>query len=476
MPFAITVRLLSGGYDAASVEDRERAEWPPHPARMFCALRAAARTEPELAALQWLENQPAPAVQAAPLLAEQRRQSYVPTNKVDQGGGSQTYPGRTNQLTTRVRAMPADATVVFRWPVQAGADLVGVVDGMARRIPYLGRSTGVALVAVSGSASGAEGEPDPSAVVYEPCDLADADTVMRVPYPGYLALLDEQFDADRPAWEVSRSAAYRRRPTETAPAAGEEPFASVYAEVLVLRFQGLKPQARLIVDLTDALRSAVLKRSGGDAPGVLHGHGVNGRPHVAFLALPDVGHDHADGHLLGLAMAVPELPRPERAAILRALLGLRDAANDGVITLNVPRVGGVELQYRPELTRPWGALPRRWQRCSTRWATATPMVLDRYPKKDVDVVGEVRRGLRDLGLPEPLTVRVSMEPLLTGGARLRPSDLPHKARGKLFRHVEMQFDRPVAGPVLAGAGRYLGVGLFAPATDPLPAPRGGGPR
>ncbi|BCJ50434.1 hypothetical protein Asp14428_19090 [Actinoplanes sp. NBRC 14428] len=473
MPLSITVRLLTGGYDAASVEDRERAEWPPHPARMFCALRAAARAEAELTALRWLEEQPAPTVQAAEMLAEQRRRTYVPTNKVEKAGGSLTYPARTNQLKSRVRAMPADDQVTFRWQAEADDELVARLDAMARRIPYLGRSTGVVLVAASGSASAAEVTPDSSAVLYEPCDLADADTVMRVPYPGYLALLDEQFDADRPAWEVSRSTAYRRRTTEVATAARDEPFPSVYAEVLVLRFRGLKPQARLTVDLTDALRSAVLKRAGDDAPGVLHGHGVNGRPHVAFLALPDVGHDHADGHLLGLAMAVPELPKPERAAILRAFLGLRHAANDGVITLNVPRIGGVEVEYRPQMTRPWGAQARRWQRSSTHWATATPMVLDRYPKKGVDVIAEVRRGLRGLGLPEPLTVRVSMEPLMTGAARLRPLDLPHKARGKLFRHVEVEFDRPVTGPVLAGAGRYLGVGLFAPATDPVPAPREG---
>ena len=36
--------MVTGCYDAADVLDRERAEWPPHPARLFCALVAAART------------------------------------------------------------------------------------------------------------------------------------------------------------------------------------------------------------------------------------------------------------------------------------------------------------------------------------------------------------------------------------------------------------------------------------------------
>ena len=59
---AITVELLTGRYDAADVQDRERAEWPPHPARLFCALVAAARSEEERSALRWLEDQPAPLV------------------------------------------------------------------------------------------------------------------------------------------------------------------------------------------------------------------------------------------------------------------------------------------------------------------------------------------------------------------------------------------------------------------------------
>ena len=41
---------------------------------------------------------------------------------------------------------------------------------------------------------------------------------------------------------------------------------------------------------------------------------------------------------------------------------------------------------------------------------------------------------------------------------------PFEARAAemLFRHVAVTFDRTVHGPVLVGAGRYLGVGLLAP--------------
>jgi hypothetical protein len=132
---------------------------------------------------------------------------------------------------------------------------------------------------------------------------------------------------------------------------------SVYRDVLVFQFRGLSPQAQLSGTMTAALRSAVLHGAADAAPAALHGHGADGRPHVAFVALPDVGHPHADGHLLGLAVAVPDLPAAERSAVLRAVLGMRRADRDGLVELAVPRLGTVDLTYQPGLVRPWGASP-----------------------------------------------------------------------------------------------------------------------
>jgi CRISPR-associated protein Csb2 len=61
----IEVELLTGRYAATEHNDRSRAEWPPHPARLFSALVAALHDrEPvddvERKALLWLEQQDAP--------------------------------------------------------------------------------------------------------------------------------------------------------------------------------------------------------------------------------------------------------------------------------------------------------------------------------------------------------------------------------------------------------------------------------
>lgn len=242
---------------------------------------------------------------------------------------------------------------------------------------------------------------------------------------------------------------------------------SVYTDVIILRFAGLRPDGRLTAMFTEALRRAVMSATGDPLPTALHGHGANGRPHVAFLALPNADNPQADGHLLGMAVAIPDLPESERKAIVRGLLdGMRfhngDSGSQGrILRLTVPRIGEVDLAYQPGLVRPWGIRPERWRRGSDHWVSVTPVVLDHYPHKG-GVEQQIARSCSLVGQPEPRDIIVSTSPLVAGGVRMRPQDLPQQARGKLFRHVRLQFDQELAGPMLLGAGRYLGVGLMAP--------------
>jgi len=243
--------------------------------------------------------------------------------------------------------------------------------------------------------------------------------------------------------------------------------ASVYTDVIILRFAGLRPDGRLTAMFTEALRRAVMSATANPLPDALHGHGADGRPHVAFLALPNADNPQADGHLLGMAVAIPDLPEAERRAIVRGVLvGMRSSVADPgsdtrTLRLNVPKIGEVDLTYEPGLIRPWGIRPERWRQGSDHWVSVTPVILDRYPHNG-DVEQEIARSCVQVGLPRPRDIVVSTAPLVAGGIRMRPGDLPEQARGKLFRHVELRFDRKVAGPILLGAGRYLGVGLLAP--------------
>lgn len=93
MTLALRLELLSGRYIATSYNDRARAEWPPHPARLFSALVDAwASGEPgsgdgeaERMALIWLERQAPPSIEASGTDAVGHRSEaavFVPVNDI----------------------------------------------------------------------------------------------------------------------------------------------------------------------------------------------------------------------------------------------------------------------------------------------------------------------------------------------------------------------------------------------------------
>ena len=475
----VEIELLTGRYEAAGAGDRDAGEWPPHPARVFCALVAGARNPEDHEALRWLEALPAPVVQAAGGSVADVRSSYVVTNKVEKDGGNQFHPGRTNALRARSAVIPTSSSVRMVWgDAQPAPKVVATLDGLARRVPYIGRSTGVATVACRVAADSTAVVQPEGLTSFEPVPDGDGPGTewLRVPYAGYLDDLVAQYKDGQPPWETSRTAAYRRADAPLDPvrhAAASELDPSVYKEVIILRFCGVRPDGGLTPILTEALRKAVMATTPDPLPDALHGHGepARGRPHVAFLALPDVGHPHADGHLLGMSVAIPDLPHDQLRSIVRAVLDgprlRRSDDGDGrrALELRVPRLGSFELEYQPGLVRPWGARPERWRQGSQRWVSVTPVVLDRFPRRN-RVEAEIARSCRVVGLPEPSEVTVSPSPLVEGGIRLRPGDLPEHLRGRLFRHVELVFPHRVAGPLLLGAGRYLGIGLLAPVANP----------
>ncbi|SDN22635.1 CRISPR-associated protein Csb2 [Actinomyces ruminicola] len=462
MTLRLDITLLSERYDAGGGEDPRAAEWPPHPARVFAALRSVAQ-EDELASLAELERLEPPLIHVSPNAAvgERRTRGYVVTNVRANKGGHQTHPARTAGFRQRTGSLPEDARVQFDWP-DDGALSDGVVadlDHLARRVPYLGRSTSPATLAFSRVG---DPTPLPGLTTYEPTRERSSLSI-RVPYPGYLDELNALYQEDQPAWQAAGPRArrfYREVGTdadEEVPAVDE--FVSAYPDLVILRFEELRPSGHLVSIFTEALRRKVMGQTEDPLPPALHGHGTPGLPHVAYLGLPFVGNEHADGQLMALAVAIPGLEYDERLRILRGILG-EDPERE--ISL---RVSGFrqefKLRYAPDETRPFTTTIERWTGPARMWATATPLVLDRYPK-DRDLPAAVAESFVNAGLPEPRQVEVSKEPMMYGAVRLRPRELPKRCQRRLYTHARVTFDCPVHGPILAGAGRYFGVGLFAP--------------
>src|SRR5690606_24761652 len=189
-----------------------------------------------------------------------------------------------------------------------------------------------------------------------------------------------------------------------------------------LRFERTA-SGRHVLAVTEALRAATLasyERHVGDVPQTLHAHGYSttGYDHVSWLALPDVGHAHASGRIHGAAVMLPADTEPE------VVDGVRGALRQ-VRELLLP--GGVAIGIAPYQgqRRPWAVNPRRWTRPARTWASAFPVVHERWSKRSPDL-GEITRWCAHAGLPEPVRARLSRPPLLQRGVSLMPHEAARK--------------------------------------------------
>jgi CRISPR-associated protein Csb2 len=201
----------------------------------------------------------------------------------------------------------------------------------------------------------------------------------------------------------------------------------------------------------------MLSHGGDDAPDLLHGHAR--RPHCTFLPLPFVGHTHADGHLLGFALTLPkEISKADRPAVLSALAKLKQIHLPGGCTW---RVASAADDPRRTLWR------SNWMGPSCYWSTVTPLVLDRFPrlgKPGRRVEDIIARSCQDAGYPVPVEIATHFTSPLRGvppswAFRVRRSE---SDPCRPYTHVTLRFERSMHGPLVLGAGRYFGLGLFQP--------------
>jgi CRISPR-associated protein Csb2 len=257
--------------------------------------------------------------------------------------------------------------------------------------------------------------------------------------------------------------------------------------------------------VTQALRGAVMRHSGLQPPPPwVSGHldaGQtlrDGKQHLAFVPLAFVGDDYADGHLLGAALLFPSwVPRQERGRVLGEML-FNTYGEAQIVTLQMGELG-VWTMIKRDWSEPRKALkPEIWSahpKGSRVWASVTPVVLDGFPKEDRlrnrlawnnEIVAMLCRACQRIGLPEPASVdfdttswhqgspRASMKRRLLRGhphmtdssATLGDGFPPFPAKGtsgiRPQFHVRIEFTDPVIGPVVVGAGRFLGYGLCKP--------------
>ncbi|WP_437897443.1 type I-G CRISPR-associated protein Csb2 [Sorangium sp. So ce124] len=556
---AIEVVLLTGRYVATAADDRGRAEWPPHPARLFSALAAAHfealdPSKEERATLEWLERQGPPEIAAPEAAAREVVTVFVPVNDtcvVDslddemllvrearveldvtraEGGKSlsaaekklgraearfleaarkalapvpagkegkegparaasilperRTRQPRTFPSSAPAEMNPAAARIVFAWPnARHSPEQRAALDALAARVTRLGHSSSLVSVRVH------DDRPEPTWI---PDDAgpgrAGDEAVLRVVGPGQLAALCETFElqADTPGRVMPASFQRYVRPRAAGTVASP---VTLFGDgwVVLRRIAGPRLPSVRAVDVARTVRKAMMAAYGPGAPEILSGHRASGkpseRPHLAYVPLPFVGSEHADGTILGVALVLPrDATRDERVAVYRALDAWERGARDGDeetprLPVHLGRIGKLVLARLEEQVSPSTLRPATWCAEATFWASATPIALDRNPgdlgardpQKEAAAYAEAEATLavacERIGLPRPSRVTVLPAAPLAGADKVRrfPPFLAGKPPvQRVLVHATLTFDTPVSGPILLGAGRYFGLGLFRP--------------
>jgi CRISPR-associated protein Csb1 len=254
-------------------------------------------------ALEWLERQTPPALAVSESSMRDSVEAFVPVND------EESLPAyRLRQSRYFPSVTPEEPDVYFIWPDASPTPVqVTALTALAAGVTYLGHSVSKVIV------SAAENAPEPNFV-----PDASGNSVLRVPAAGRFRSLCQAWGLDRRP-SVGRTHAYRRlgassQPTSTA--------ASEFTELFLFRrVEGRTLMLEQTLILTEAVRGTLLKVAPQPAAACLHGH--SGDTHVALFPLAFVGRTHADGHIMGFAVALPKsLSKSERSAALAAAAAL----------------------------------------------------------------------------------------------------------------------------------------------------------
>lgn len=240
-------------------------------------------------------------------------------------------------------------------------------------------------------------------------------------------------------------------------------------------------------ELARIARKALMRFSEQPPTEILSGHRSTGEPtanpHLAIVALPVVGHESPCAPVVGVALIPPRAAtvmerRSVQVAVLnweRATPRTTDASTRVLIYMG--RDGSLELEREDNAPSQGVLAPAYWSGPARRWLTATPIALDNHPgdlwsinpRRHERAQGEAGETIAlaciNAGLPRPVHVTIERTPPTAGAAWSQhyppfPNDRTRTRRA--LTHATITFDRPVTGPLILGAGRFLGLGLLQP--------------
>lgn len=488
MNLVLEVEYLSGVVFAADGQENPEPDWPPQPDRVFSALVATWGAHgmciDEGRALEWLEERLAPSVKVSAAAPRTSAQRFVPPNdpKSGRSGNMEVLPARRRRQPRLFPATrPDDPVVRFYWPdAQPDNATLSALQRLASDTSYVGHSASLTRCHFDISDS-----PIPSM----------AQLPRRWVYKG-------RFDELREDFRRNRRPSHGMRVKVTKPLEDATRRSCFSSDWIVLEHTGgTMPDIRATSIVAKEIRNTILSGYSqigreDSIPEVVSGHTSDGsptpKPHLAIVALPFAGtHHYADGSLLGFGLVPPRDSEiwtkesewnPEFLRAMQKVAPFRREqeqerrelqwSGKGRETMRLRRF---ELLLSPTLETAKKSLnPELYIARARTYATVTPIVLDRHLKskhpeeQQQEIADQIKAACRNIGLPEPLRVVADKHSAITGVPSAQPSgkapewmrwQLPESLASRQLTHAVIQFAEAVYGPVLLGAGRFVGLGF-----------------
>ena len=489
----VAVRFHEGRYHGTG-------DWPPAPARLFQAVMAGAArgaTVPDVArdALGWLERLPPPVIAAPRGEPGQVYTGFVPNNDLDAALSGKNASDIEDAVASirvgkTVRPVLFDAAdpILYCWSFDGDDAHAAALCETAGQLYQLGRGVDMAWAdATVLDADEARGLLSAhGGIVYRPSPGASTGHDLLCPRPGTGRSLADRFTGMRTRFRGSGS---NRRPARVFVQPPKPLLASVPYDAppacLVFALRGgdtrggfasrrLGEAAGLVTEVRDQVATRLCETAPALAEDVaryLVGRGATDADkamRVRIVPLPSIGHPHADMAIRRLMVHVPQsCPlRADDLAWAFAQVVWTDA--DGVVLVDLQRMDD-------------DAMAERYERGGRCWRSVTPLALAAAQRRRIDpargkeeakdaaervheesrAVHAVQQALRHAGIADTLTaVRVQREPFDGHGERAEGFAACTRFPKEALWHVSMTFAASVAGPLLLGDGRYLGLGLM----------------
>lgn len=520
MTLVLEVEYLSGVSFAAIGPDSPIPDWPPQPDRVFSALVATwaahGESKEETEALEWLERLPPPRLLAPGAEPRTAHTVYVPPNDYEtpnselrklkwyrdflskgtippeKGGHKKLWlqacnvmPDQRKRSGLKERNFPAarphDKVVRLFWSdASPREEIIAALKRLAHDTAYVGHSASLTRCRFLS--------------IDDPSDPSGAKSPERRIYAGRLAEL-------RNAYTVfQQSGGKRGRPRPGArvaqPPEQKRVRTNLFGErwLLLEHVSGDMPDLRACALVAKTLRDALLcgyRRIGlqDRIPEAVSGHAPDGSatraPHVAIIPLPFAGFPHADGHVMGFALVPPHdstvLDDEDFRRILGTLAPIDEERERRVLTLKTkggtPSDRAFSIDLSPTFEAGRRSLdPALYLGSARTFATVTPVALDRHLKekgeaRQHEIKVQIAAACRNIGLPEPEEIVADKHAACEGAPSAYPSGnspawmrwrLPQSLASRQLTHAVFRFAAPVAGPVILGAGRFMGLGLCRP--------------